>query len=117
MSFRALLKGLRRAPTYSLRWSLVAFSLISVGIAVWNAIIRSTTGVVVALGASVVLIALGLASQHFAVRSGAVERDRKREAELRAEIAGWSDWKKVAYMAVALAAGAVVILLRIWSPG
>jgi adenylate kinase len=69
---------------------------------------------VVALGASAILIVLGLASQHVAVRSGAVGRDRRRDIELRAEIAGWSDWKKVAYLAIALAAGVVVIVLRIW---
>jgi hypothetical protein len=71
-------------------------------------------GVMVALGASVLLLLLGLASQHVAVRSGAVERDHQREIELRAEIAGWSHWKKVAYLVVSLAAGVVAILLRIW---
>ena len=111
----ALLKGLVRAPGYSLRFSLLALAGIAVGLAVWSAVSGHTAGLVGGLGASVALVLLAIVSQHVAVRTGAVERDAAREEELRAEVRGWPRWKQISFLIVALTAGVTVIVLRIWS--
>jgi hypothetical protein len=111
----AVLKRLGGAPVYSLRWRLLTFSFISLGIGVWGAVTGREGVAFGGLAAFVLLLVLGLAAQHVAERSGAVERDRTREEELRAEIAGWPRWKRIAFLLVGLVSGLGLLALRIWS--
>jgi hypothetical protein len=64
-----------------------------------------------------VLLVLGVVAQYVAERSGAVERDRRRDEDLRAEMADWPRWKRIAFLVVGVVVGVVMLLLRIWSDG
>jgi hypothetical protein len=114
-ALRALVRGVVSAPTFSLRWTLLTFSVITLGIAIWSALTATAIGALAASAVAVVLLLLGLAAQEVAQRSGAVERDRLQEEEIRVEMAGWPDWKRIAFLVFALLAGVGLLVLRIWT--
>ncbi len=110
---RARFRGLARAPGYSLRISLLALAFLSLGFAVWSATSGDLTRFVAGLTAFILLLALGVGAQYVAERSGAVDRDLRREEELRAEMAGWPRWKQISFLVVGAMIGIGVIVLRI----
>lgn len=110
-----LLKRLAAAPTWSLRWTLLTLSVISLGITIWGVGAGEEGVAVGSVGASLLLMTLALAAQLVAERTGAVEMDRMREEELRGEIAGWPRWKQIAFLLVGLLLGLGVLALRVWS--
>jgi len=63
------------------------------------------------------LLVLGGAAQYVAERTGAVERDRRRDDELLAEMAAWPRWKQISFLVVGVVVGVAMLLLRIWSNG
>ncbi len=116
-SCQRLLKGLVGARTYSLRGTLLVLSALSLGFAVWSGATGRIGGALAGVGAFVLLLLLGLVAQQIAERSGAVERDRRRDEELQAEIEAWPRWKRIAFFVVGLLVGIGAIALRLWSDG
>lgn len=88
LSFVTLLKGLPRAPTYSLRWSLLTFSAIALVLGLWSAVRGTPVGLLIGLAVCLVLLVLAVVAQGVAIRTGATERDVASEEEVQAEIAG-----------------------------
>ena len=111
----ALFREALRAPTFSLRGTLLRFAVISLGVGIWSAAVSTPVGFLIALMVAVVLVLLALATQELVERSGAVDRDRLEEELILAEMEGWPDWKKIAFFVVALLAGVGVIALRMWT--
>lgn len=114
-SLRLYARALSGAPVHSLRWTLMAFSFISVGLAIWGGVTGREGVIFSGAAASVLLLVLAVVAQHVAERSGAVERDRRREQEHQAELARWPRWKQIAFLLVGLVLGVGVLALRIWS--
>ncbi len=110
-----LLKRLAAAPTWSLRWTLLTLSVISLAIAIWGVSAGGEGIAVGSVGASLLLMTLALAAQLVAERTGAVEKDRMQEEELRGEIAGWPRWKQITFLLVGLLLGLGILALRVWS--
>ncbi len=112
---RELLRGLRDAPVYSVRQQLLLFSLVGIAVAIWGAVASNLGLILGGMGAVAVLTTLAVVAQVTAERCGAVERDRMRQEERRAEMAAWPRWKRSAFVVVAVAIGVGAIALRIWT--
>lgn len=113
----ARFRGLLRAPGFRLRSFLLVTSLVSLAVAGWSAATGRTSGLLAGSAGFVLLLLLGFVAQEVAERSGAIERDRLREEELRAEMATWPRWKQIAFLLVALVISIGITLLFIWSMG
>jgi peptidoglycan/LPS O-acetylase OafA/YrhL len=113
----ALVTGFARAPGFRLRSLLLVSCLLSLGFAAWSATRTDMRGVLGGSAGFAVLLVLGVVAQYVAERSGAVERDRRRDEDLRAEMADWPRWKRIAFLVVGVVVGVVMLLLRIWSDG
>jgi hypothetical protein len=110
-------RGLGSASGFSLRISLLVLSFLSLGFAVWSVTTGELTRFVAGLAGFTLFLALSVAAQYVAERSGAVERDVRREEELRAEMAEWPRWKRNSFLVAGVVIGAGMIALRIWSEG
>lgn len=110
-------RGLGAASGFSLRVSLLVLSILSLAFAVWSVTTGELTRSVAGLAGFTLFFALSVGAQYIAERSGAVERDLRREEELRAEMAEWPRWKRNSFFVAGLVIGVGVIALRIWSDG
>ena len=110
-------RGLGAASGFSLRISLLVLSILSLGFAVWSVTTGELTRFVAGLGGFTLFLALSVGAQYVAERSGAVERDVRREEELRAEMAEWPRCKRNSFFVAGVVIGVVMIALRVWSEG
>lgn len=113
-----LLSGAWSAGPPGFRFLMLEFSFIALVVGIWGvASNRGATVVLGSLGAAVLLLLLAIAAQYVAERTGLVERQRIRDEERRAEMVGWPQWKRVAFVVLALLVGAGAIALKVWTQG
>lgn len=112
----ARFKGMVQAPGYSLRGLLLVSSVVALGFAGWSGATGRILGLLGGLAVCALVLGLGATAQYVAERSGAVERQQRRDEALRGEIAFWSRWKRMSYLVLCVVLGVGAIALRIWLP-